>query len=197
MNKVYIISEIKNLSEDEYKSYLDPSRTRRMDAILERAIGTALKCIQTCDIPQPDAIINATEFGSYEQDQFVLRSVKCGSRISMASHFMLSTPNTVATTIGIYLKNHGYNCTYSHGKISYGLAMQDAFLKIKLGLLQNALVCLNDYVEGAGQYCTATATMLSSKPQNGCTELLSINISHNDKGDQYELLTSNNIEKYG
>ncbi len=194
MNKVYIISEIKNLREEEYKSYLDPTRTRRMDTIMERAVGTALKCIQTSGIPQPDAIINATEFGSYEQDQVVMCSTKGGKKVNMASHFMLSTQNTVATTIGIYLKNHGYNCTYTHGKISYGLAMQDAFLKIKLGMLQNALVCRNDYVEGANQYCTATATMLSSKPREGCTELLNINISHSDDGDKYELLTSNNIE---
>lgn len=194
MNKVYIISEKKDLRKEEYLYGLDLTRTRRMDTILIQALGTALECIKDSGITQPDAIINATEYGCYEQDQIILRSTKNGSKLNMASHFMLSTPNTVATTIGIYLRNHGYNCTYSQGKVSYGLALQDAFIKIKMGFVQNALVCLNDYVEGPPKNSKSSAIMLSSKPRKGCKEILDVNIVHHDKKDQYELSTSNYIE---
>ncbi len=190
MNKVFIISEIKNLKAEEYMQYIDSIRIRRLDIILQRAIGTAIKCIQTSGISEPEAIINATQYGSYEQDQFVLQMVMGKNKIKLASHFMLSTPNTVATTIALYTHNHAYNCTYTQRKISYGLALQDAYLKIKAVILKNALVCVNDYVEGLEQFCRSEAVMLSSERKTGCRELTNINIQHDHQGDYVKVSTS-------
>lgn len=193
MNRVYIISEVKNLAAEEYMQYLDIARIRRLDIILQKAIGTAIKCIQASGLSEPEAIINATQYGSYEQDNSVLRTVIGGNNTNLASHFMLSTPNTVATTIALYTHNHAYNCTYSHGGISYGLAIQDAFLKIKAGLIKNALVCINDYVEGFEQFCKSEAIMLSSQCRRGCKELISINISHDNESDNFKISTSKEL----
>lgn len=146
-NKVYVIGRAENIPEEEYRRYLNPMKTRRYGRLLKRALATALKVIGETGVEHPDAIINGTALGCLEETKYLLNGLALeGEEVSMPTHFMQSTHNTVASLIGIYTHTHGYNCTYSHRKISFECAMQDAFMQMKSGKIKTALVCANDEI---------------------------------------------------
>ena len=89
--------------------------------------------------------LNGTAMGCMENTVQMLNGLAAeGEAVNMPTCFMQSTHNTVASMIAIYTKNHGYNTTYSHRTISFELALQDAFLRLRTGLARTALVCVND-----------------------------------------------------
>lgn len=57
-NNVYVIAEVDNVPETEYRDYLNPIKTRRYGRLLKRALVTAMKAIKISGIEHPDAIIN-------------------------------------------------------------------------------------------------------------------------------------------
>ena len=57
---MYVIAEVDNVSETEYREYLNPIKTRRYGRLLKRALVSAMKAIKISGIGQPDAIINGT-----------------------------------------------------------------------------------------------------------------------------------------
>jgi 3-oxoacyl-(acyl-carrier-protein) synthase len=146
-NNVYVIAEVDHVPETEYREYLNPMKTRRYGRLLKRALVTALKAIRISGIGQPDAIINGTALGCIENSEKLLAALSVeGESASMPTNFMQSTHNTIASLIGIYTHNHGYNCTYSHKNISFESGMLDAYMQIKLGKIKTALVCANDEI---------------------------------------------------
>jgi hypothetical protein len=127
-----------------------------------------------------------------------------GEDVSMPTHFMLCTHNTVASIIGIYTHNHGYNNTYSQGKVSLESAMLDAFLQLQMGKIKTALVCQNDEltpglkdkIEKAGLHPAnlvnddAIAYMLSTeKGEHAIAEISDIIIHHTPHGDEAKIIT--------
>lgn len=146
-NNVYVIAEVDNVSETEYREYLNPIKTRRYGRLLKRALVSAMKAIKISGIGQPDAIINGTALGCVENSERLLTALSVeGESVSMPTNFMQSTHNTIASLIGMYTHNHGYNCTYSHKNISFESGMLDAYMQIKLGKIKTALVCANDEI---------------------------------------------------
>lgn len=136
---------VKDVPLEEYGQYLPPMKARRMGKLQKRALVTALKAMEASGIMMPDAIINGTAMGCMENTVQMLDGLmKEGEQMNMPTCFMQSTHNTVASMIAIYTKNHGYNTTYSHRTISFELALQDALLRLRTGLLRTALVCVND-----------------------------------------------------
>lgn len=145
MNKVYVTAIVKDVPLEEYGQYLPPMKARRMGKLQKRALVTALKAMEASGVMMPDAIINGTSMGCMENTVQMLDGLmKEGEQMNMPTCFMQSTHNTVASMIAIYTKNHGYNTTYSHRTISFELALQDAFSRLRMGLLRTALVCVND-----------------------------------------------------
>ena len=144
---MYVIAEVDNVSETEYREYLNPIKTRRYGRLLKRALVSAIKAIKISGIGQPDAIINGTALGCVENSERLLTALSVeGESVSMPTNFMQSTHNTIASLIGMYTHNHGYNCTYSHKNISFESGMLDAYMQIKLGKIKTALVCVNDEI---------------------------------------------------
>ena len=116
-----------------------------MGKLQKQALVTALKAIEISGVEMPDAILNGTAMGCMENTVQMLNGMAAeGESVNMPTCFMQSTHNTVASMIAIYTKNHGYNTTYSHRTISFELALQDAFLRLRAGLARTALVCVND-----------------------------------------------------
>ena len=145
MNKVYVTAIVKDVPAEEYGHYLPPMKARRMGKLQKRALVTALKAMEISGIGKPDAILNGTAMGCMENTVQMLNGMAAeGEAVNMPTCFMQSTHNTVASMIAIYTKNHGYNTTYSHRTISFELALQDAFLRLRAGLARTALVCVND-----------------------------------------------------
>ena len=145
MNKVFVTAIVKDVPPEEYGRYIPPMKARRMGRLLKRALATALKAMESSGIEKPDAILNGTAMGCMEHTLQLLNGLSAeGESVSMPTAFMQSTHNTVATQIAIFTGNHGYNTTYSHRNVSFELALQDAFLRLRAGRLRTALVCAND-----------------------------------------------------
>ena len=145
MNKVFVTAIVKDVPAEEYSRYIPPMKARRMGKLQKRALVTALKAMEISGIGEPDAILNGTAMGCMENTVQMLNGLAAeGEAMNMPTCFMQSTHNTVASMIAIYTKNHGYNTTYSHRTVSFELALQDAFLRLRTGRLRTALVCAND-----------------------------------------------------
>ena len=145
MNKVFVTAIVKDVPAEEYSRYIPPMKARRMGKLQKRALVTALKAMEISEVGEPDAILNGTAMGCMENTVQMLNGLATeGEAMNMPTCFMQSTHNTVASMIAIYTKNHGYNTTYSHRTVSFELALQDAFLRLRTGRLHTALVCAND-----------------------------------------------------
>ncbi|HEY9542398.1 beta-ketoacyl synthase chain length factor [Prevotella sp.] len=205
-NKVYILAEVTDVPQTEYRDYLNPMKARRYGRLLKRALVTALKAISLSGIDHPDAIINGTALGCVEHSEQLLDALAAeGEEVSMPTHFMQSTHNTIASLIAIHTANHGYNSTYSHGTISFESALLDAFLQIRQGRIKTALVCANDELtpslrlklEAAALPVSVAdrswAVMLSSeKTDRALKEIIDIRLSHDpSSGDTAEVIIRN------
>ena len=124
-----------------FRDYLAPNEARRMGNLMKRALVTSLKVIKDTGVEHPDAIITGTSIGSLVYTERILNDlVENGEEAISPTYFMQSTHNTVGSALGIYTKSHGYNTTYSHGGISFDLALLDAWMQICLGKIKTALV---------------------------------------------------------
>ena len=163
-NKIYVLSakqiSIQNpLSEDwmttqieyaepfvrsidpNFKEYVSPIEARRMGKILKRALATSKEAIKASQLDVVDAIITGTGFGCIENTEFFLDALcKEGEQLLKPTYFMQSTHNTISSLVAIQMKNHGYNATYAHKGISFDSALQDAWLQLRLGKIDSALV---------------------------------------------------------
>ena len=104
-----------------FRDYLAPNDVRRMGNLMKRALVATLKVLDETGV-----LLDAM--------------VENGEQTLSPTYFMQSTHNTVGSTLSIYTKNNGYNTTYSHGELSFSLAMLDAWMQIRLGRISTALV---------------------------------------------------------
>ena len=124
-----------------FREYISPNEARRMGNIMKRALVTSLKVMKETGIDHPDAIITGTSIGSLDYSEKLLDMlVENGEESLSPTYFMQSTHNTVSSTLSIYTATHSYNTTYSHGGVSFELALKDAWMQLYLGQISNALV---------------------------------------------------------
>lgn len=133
--------------EPNTKEFMSPAEARRMSKILKRTICSAFAALNKAGVNQPDAIITGTGMGCMENsEKFLVEMSNFGEHCLKPTLFMQSTHNTISSLIAIMLKCHGYNNTYSHRGISFESALLDAWLQIKSGSIQTALVGSHDEV---------------------------------------------------
>lgn len=133
--------------EPDSKGLIVPAEARRMSKILKRTICSSLTALKESGIENPDAIITSTGMGCIENsEKFLTDMCKFGESCLKPTLFMQSTHNTISSLIAIILKCHGYNNTYSQGATSFESALLDAWLQIKSGQINNALVGSHDEV---------------------------------------------------
>lgn len=164
--------------EPDVRQYISAAEARRMGRLLKRSTCTALSALRLAGVNTPDAIVTGTGAGCFDNTEKFLRDLtRYGEECLTPTLFMQSTHNTVSSQIAIMLGCHGYNSTYSHGSLSFGSALLDAWLQIKSGQAGTALVGAHDEVTPlmAGiirvtrpQYNaiteTSVSTVLSSAP---------------------------------
>ena len=127
--------------DPSFKEYVSPIEARRMGKILKRALATSKEAIKASQLETVDAIITGTGFGCIENTEFFLDALcKEGEQLLKPTYFMQSTHNTISSLVAIQLKNHGYNATYAHKGISFDSALQDAWMQLRLGKINSALV---------------------------------------------------------
>lgn len=131
--------------EPDYKQYFTPNEARRFGKILKRALLVSRQAMAESGIALPDAIITGTGLGCIESTEIFLdKLVRDGEEFLNPTHFMQSTHNTVGSLIAIDTKCHAYNNTYAHKGISFECALQDAFMQLRAGVANNALVGAHD-----------------------------------------------------
>lgn len=146
MNKCYIISgSCLRDGEADVRKYVTPGEARRMCRILKRAVYTSFEALRHSGIECPDAIITGTAMGCMENSEKFLTDIcRNGEQLLKPTLFMQSTHNTISSMTGILLKCHGYNMTYSQGGVSFTGALLDAWLQIRAGEINNALIGCHD-----------------------------------------------------
>ena len=133
--------------DPDYKQFFPANTVRRLGKILKRAMLTSKQVIEATGIQNPEAIITGTGFGCVENTELFLESmVNEGEEFLKPTSFMQSTHNTISSLIAIDTGSHGYNSTYTQKGISFDLALLDAFVQLKGGLIKNALVGAHDEV---------------------------------------------------
>lgn len=127
--------------EPDFKQFLSPIALRRMSPIIKRAIATSIGAIRDSGIENPEAIISGTGLGCIEDtEKFLWSMIENEEQFLQPTFFIQSTHNTVGSQIAIHLKNHAYNNTYSHRGISFDSALTDAWLMLRSGAVESALV---------------------------------------------------------
>ena len=140
-NPVYYNEKYVRAISPDYKQFIDPKASRRMGAVLKRALTTAMSALDGRDGSAIDAIITGTGLGCIENTEKFLRAmVEDGEQLLTPTYFMQSTHNTISSQVALNLHCHGYNCTYSQRGVSFESALQDAFLQFRLGRIATALV---------------------------------------------------------
>lgn len=139
-------SEVTSIEElKELKRYVSSMESRRMGKITKAAFLSSMRALEMAGIDRPDAIVVATRFGMLENGEDILKNLaEFGEEGVSPTQFMQSTHNTLAGSLAIKLKCHGYNITYSHGEASFDWAIKDAKKLLSEGLAKTVLVGIHD-----------------------------------------------------
>lgn len=133
--------------DPDYREFFSPLEGRRMGKILKRALAASLRVVRNTGVTQPDAIISGTGLGCIENTEIFLTAMcEEGESLLKPTSFMQSTHNTISSLLSINLKCHGYNVTYAHKGISFDSTVYDAWLQLRLGKIDNALVGGHDEI---------------------------------------------------
>ncbi len=127
--------------EPQYSGFIDPMVSRRMSRIVKMGVCSALKCLRDAGIKNPDAIITGTGLGCVEDTVKFLTSIyENEEKLLNPTPFIQSTHNTIAASIALILKCHGYNNTFGHRGFSFESALLDGMMLLKEEQADNILV---------------------------------------------------------
>ena len=147
--KIYLLASTE-LSPDidpNFRDYLSPLESRRLDKLLKRTVACSLQTLHQCPEVVPDAIITATVWGSaISAITFFHDMMRQGEAFLKPTLFMQSTHNTMSSLIAIQTHNHGYNVTHSQLDDSLPHAFLDAWLQMQSGRIRSALVGIHDSI---------------------------------------------------
>lgn len=184
--------------DPNFRQWLSPLESRRMGSILKRAIVTSQQVMDSSGILQPDAVITGTGLGCIDStEQFLSQLNAQGEQMLKPTCFMQSTHNTISSLIAIHHRLHGYNTTYSHGSLSFESALMDAFIQLRLGDIDTALVTGNDELTPTyyrilqragllgqpGQVTASEASvamMLTTSAAGALCQVLSVDLTYED-----------------
>ena len=169
--KIYLLASTE-LSPDidpNFRDYLSPLESRRLDKLLKRTVACSLQTLRQCPEVVPDAIITATVWGSaISAITFFHDMMRQGEAFLKPTLFMQSTHNTMSSLIAIQTHNHGYNVTHSQLDDSLPHAFLDAWLQMQSGRIRSALVGIHDSIPAFDNrsylLCTADALPPDSHP---------------------------------
>lgn len=169
-----------------FRDFLPANEARRMGNLMKRALVTALKVLADTGIEHPDAIITGTSLGCMEStEKFLGALVENGEQTLSPTFFMQSTHNTVGSALGIHTKSHGYNTTYSHGTMSFDMALQDCLMQMQLGKITTALVGGHDEMMDSYFDMLRKAGYVGLEGMVPCGEVaVSMMVSTNDSADR-------------
>ncbi|MCI1720599.1 MAG: hypothetical protein LKM37_06255 [Bacteroidales bacterium] len=131
--------------EPDYKEFIAPLAARRMSPIVKRAIATSMRALKEAKVDVPDAIINGTGIGCFEDtDGFITGMLDNHETLLKPTMFINSTPNTVSSQVAIKLRCHGYNNTHVHNGAAFEGALLDGWMQLQNGDIKTVLLGAGD-----------------------------------------------------
>ena len=131
--------------EADYRNFIPMPVSRRMGAVLKRAVATTVTALERAGVKDPEAIVFGTGLGCIENtEKFLTAMVDNGESCLQPTHFINSTHNTIASQVATFLKCHGYNSTYAHLGISFESALMDVLMQFELGGIRSAVAGAHD-----------------------------------------------------
>ncbi len=122
------------LLHPDYKSFIPAMNRRRMSDVLAMAIACTVDCLEQSGVAQPDAILVGTSMGSnFFTKTFLDKIANAGGPMISPTSFILSTHNTIAGQISLFLENSNYNMTHTQNSLSFEQALLDGMLCIQNG----------------------------------------------------------------
>lgn len=195
--------------EPSVKHLIPPAEARRMCRILKRALATSLSALRDSDIEMPDAIITGTGMGCMENsEKFLIDMGKYGESCLKPTLFMQSTHNTISSLIAIRLGCHGYNNTYSQKGISFESALLDAWIQIKAGDINSAIVGSHDEVTPLMEQIfhrslapetliseASISAVISNRPMpNSFCEVADVRLFHRPEPDDFRSILKSDLD---
>ena len=118
-----------------------------MSDVLKMAITCAVDCMEQTGLDQPDAIIVGTSMGCNTfTKNFLDKIISANGGPVSPTSFIVSTHNTIAGQISLFLGNQQYNMTHTQNSLSFEQALMDGMLCFKDGC-GNLLVGSADEME--------------------------------------------------
>ncbi|MCM1040965.1 MAG: beta-ketoacyl synthase chain length factor [Bacteroides sp.] len=131
--------------EVDYKEYLAPNVARRMGKLLKRALVCSRVAMERAHVDCPDAIISTTGLGCIMNTEvFLDAEERNGENLLNPTPFMLSTHNTIGSTIAIDTHCKGYNTHYSQKFVSFDCGLLDACMQLQREEINTVLLNGND-----------------------------------------------------
>lgn len=127
--------------EVQYRDYLSPNAARRMGKLLKRALVCARVAMKRAEIAYPDAVVSATGLGCIENTEIFLDAEERSREgLLNPTPFMLSTHNTIGSTIAIETHCAGYNTHYSQKFMSFDCALFDTCMQLQTENIHTVLL---------------------------------------------------------
>lgn len=132
-----------NAPLNNLREFMSPMESRRLSPLLKSALMTSLTALRDAGIETPDAIIVATSYGMFDNsEKFLLQMCREGEQGLSPTLFMQSTHNTVAGTLAMRTRCHGYNITYTNldKDVALEQCLNDVKILMQKGKVENALI---------------------------------------------------------
>ena len=101
---------------------------RRMSKSVRMGVGASLPLLQW----SPDGILIGTGYGGMEDSvKFLKQIIEYEEGVLTPGPFVQSTANAIASQIGLFNHNKGYNTTYVHRGLAFESALIDATMLVK------------------------------------------------------------------
>jgi 3-oxoacyl-[acyl-carrier-protein] synthase II len=129
------LTEIDKLVLPDMKDYLSMNARRRLSEGLRMALVCAKECLAQFPVDSFGGIIVGTGIGSGSlTEKFLEKIYSAQGKLISPTPFILSTHNTFAGQISLLLEDHAYNITHTHNSVSFELALQDSWMRIREGV---------------------------------------------------------------
>lgn len=147
-----------------YKDFVDAKSLRRMSNIIRMSLANSVQCLNDNNT-QIDGIIVGTGFGCLTDTAKFINNFMTIEGLIPPTSFIQSTHNTIAGQISLFLKNNGYNSTYTQNNVSFEMALEDAMMCLDEGM--------NNVLVGAADECIPILEAVGQKLNPGVKQLTS------------------------
>jgi 3-oxoacyl-(acyl-carrier-protein) synthase len=128
------------------KGLFPPNRLRRLGRAQVLALASAVLAAQDCTHPLPfgdrSAVVVGSGLGEQDETTEFLRGMFASNEAELRpARFVNSVHNSMASQIAIHFGARGENNTFTHGDISFELALESGLRSIRTGRADTVVVC--------------------------------------------------------